>query len=153
VRLGDRDQALRQFEWDAAVACGAMAALALALGRGRPAGAVSVLAGGGLMALSYWAIKGGVDVVVNLVGRHDRDKAPDASPEREGVPALPARRRVGLAVKFFTRYALLAVGAYVMLTCFRLHPVGLLAGAMTPFVAAAVLAVRSSRASSYREHP
>ena len=34
MRLGDRDQALRQFEWDAAVACGAMAALALALGRG-----------------------------------------------------------------------------------------------------------------------
>jgi hypothetical protein len=105
------------------------------------------------MALSYWAIKGGVDVVVDVVGRRDRDQATDASTEREGGPALPARRRVGLAVKFFTRYALLAVGAYVMLTCFRLHPVGLLAGAMTPFVAAAVLAVRSSRASSHREHP
>jgi hypothetical protein len=56
-------------------------------------------------------------------------------------------------VKFFTRYALLAVGAYVMLACLRVHPVGLLAGATTPFVAAAVLAVRSSRATSRREHP
>lgn len=143
MRILDRDQALRQFEWDAAVACGAMAAIALAIGRGRPDGAASVLAGGALMALSYWAIKGGVDVVVGVSSRAGL----------QPCPVLPPPRRVWLAVKFFTRYALLAVGAYVMLTCFRLHPVGLLAGAMTPFVAAVVLAVRSSRASSLREHP
>jgi ATP synthase I chain len=128
----DSDQGLRQFELDAAVSCGVMAVLALVVGRGRPDGAAGVLAGGALMALSYWAIKGGVDLVV-----------------AGGEP----RRRIGLAVKFFTRYALLAVGAYVMLTCFRVHPIGLLAGATTPFVAALVQLVRSSRATSRRKHP
>jgi hypothetical protein len=40
-----------------------------------------------------------------------------------------------------------------MLTCFRLHPAGLLVGAMSPFVAAAVQVVRMSRAAARREHP
>jgi hypothetical protein len=150
VRIGaDPDQALRQFERDAAIACGAMAAIALVLGRGRPDGAAGVLAGGALMALSYWAIKGGVDLVVEVAASA---RLP-ASARGPGAPALPTRRRVGLAVKFFTRYALLAIGAYVMLTCFRVHPVGLLAGATTPFVAALVQVARSSRAPSRREHP
>jgi hypothetical protein len=165
----DPDQALRRFERDAAIACGAMAVIALLAERGRPEGAAGVLAGGALMALSYWAIKGGVDLVVDLAARARLTASarepggratawPRRRAEREGgtpcsAPALPARRRVGLAVKFFTRYALLAVGAYVMLTCFRVHAVGLLAGATTPFVAAVVQAVRLSRAPSHREHP
>jgi hypothetical protein len=40
-----------------------------------------------------------------------------------------------------------------MLTCFRLHPAGVIAGATTPFVAAAVQVARWSRAPSRREHP
>ena len=126
---GEPDRFLRQFERDGAIACVAMAAIALVVERGRPDGAAGVLAGGALSALSYWAIKCGVDVV------------------------LTGGRRVWLALKFLTRYALLAVGAYVMLACFRVHPVGLLAGATAPFVAAAVQVMRSSRASSGGGHP
>jgi hypothetical protein len=172
------DRSLRQFERDAAVACGAMAVIALAVGRGSPNGAAGVLAGGALTALSYWGLKGAVDLVVGVAGRMGTRPVPDEAGQPVGVgraaetppagesagvpvepgetapagsasdPAIPAGSRIGLAVKFFTRYALLAVGAYVMLTCFRVHPVGLLAGATTPFVAALVQAVRSFRAPS-----
>jgi hypothetical protein len=156
----DPDPALRRFERDAAIACGAMACAALVLGRGRPDLAAGVVAGGCLMALSYLAIKGGVDVLVGAVSRpgplagaadDGAADAPDDGADTQ-VPGTRARR-VALAVKFFTRYALLAVGAYVMLTCFRLHPVGLLAGATSPFVAAVAQVVRMSRAAARREHP
>ena len=130
---GEADRDLRRFERDAVLACGAMAAVGLAASGGRWDAAAGVLAGGLLMAVCYGAVKGGVDA---LLGRRDG-----------------ARRRVRGAVKFFTRYALLAVGAYVMLTCFRLHPIGLLAGAASPFVAALAQVVRMSRSLSRREHP
>jgi hypothetical protein len=148
VRLADHDPSLRLFERDAVVACAVMAAIALAVQRGRPDAAVGVVGGFALTALSYSAIRGAVNLVVSLAGR-----SPPAPGESTREPPLPAGTRVALAVKFFTRYALLAVGAYVMLACLRVHPVGLLAGATTPFVAAAVQAVRSSRAPSRREHP
>lgn len=153
----DPDRLLRQFERDAVIVCLAMAALALALERGRPDGAAGVLAGGALMTLSYLAIKGGVDVVLAVAskaaGRTSGVEGAGGAGEAAEAPALPAGRRAWLAAKFFGRYALLAVGAYVMLACFRVHPVGLLAGATAPFVAAAVHVMRSSRASSGRGHP
>jgi hypothetical protein len=148
VRIADRDPSLRRFERDAVVSCAAMAAIALAVQRGRPDAAAGVVSGFALTALSYSAIKGAVNRVVSLAAR---DRAAAAGPAPD--PPLPPARRVALAVKFFTRYALLAVGAYAMLACLRVHPVGLLAGATTPFVAAAVQAVRSSRAPSRRDHP
>ena len=148
MTLGDRDPALRRFERDAVVACGVMAAIALAWQRGHPDGAASVLAGGMLMAVSYGAIKGGVDVLVQVAAA-----STEACPTGPEACPIGPRRRAALVVKFLARYALLAVGAYVMLTCFRLHPAGLLAGATTPFVAAAVQIVRLSRAPSRREHP
>jgi predicted branched-subunit amino acid permease len=134
------DRAVRLFERDAAIACIAMAVVALALGRGRPDGAAGVLAGGALTGLSYWALKGVVGAVVGRAGKSL------AGGEQE--PALPAGQRVLLGVKFLSRYALLAVGAYVMLTCFRVHPVGLLAGATTPFAAALVQVARAARTAS-----
>jgi hypothetical protein len=148
VKIADRDPSLRLFERDAAIACGVMTAVALVVSRGKPDAAVGVVGGFALMALSYSAIKGAVDVVVGLAGRSQAEEGGPGPP-----PALPAGKRVILGVKFFTRYALLAVGAYVMLACLRVHPVGLLAGATTPFVAAVVQVVRSSRAPSRREHP
>ena len=152
MRLGDRDPALRQFERDAVIACGVMAAGALIASNGRPDVAAGVVAGGTLTAASYWAIKGAVTLVTGVVG--PAATAEDDAPEKTaGNPPLSAGNRVMLAVKFFTRYALLAVGAYVMLTWLRVHPVGLLIGATTPFVAAVMQAVRSSRATSRREHP
>jgi hypothetical protein len=148
VRFADRDPSLRLFERDAVVACAVMAAIALAIQRGRPAAAVGVVGGFALAASSYSAIKGAVNLVVSLAGR-----SPTAPGDSSVESPLPAGRRIALAVKFFTRYALLAVGAYVMLACLGVHPVGLLAGATTPFVAAVVQAVRSSRAPSGREDP
>jgi hypothetical protein len=156
-QAGESDRLLRQFECDGAMACVTMAVIALVVEHGRPNGAAGVLAGGALSALSYWAIKGGVDVIVAVASKAAVDAAPGeagAGPtEPRPGPVLTGGRRVWFALKFFTRYALLAVGAYVMLSCFRVHPVGLLAGATTPFVAAAVQVVRSSRASVRRKHP
>ncbi|HEY3382312.1 MAG TPA: hypothetical protein VGK32_11125 [Vicinamibacterales bacterium] len=137
--LADADRFLRHFERDAALACSVMAVGALVAERGRPDGAAGVVAGGLLMAVSYGAIKGAVDAAIAVM-RHE-----------PGV-LRPRRRALVAAVKFFTRYALLAVGAYAMLTCFRLHPVGLVAGATSPFLAAAAQVVRLSRAPSNREH-
>jgi hypothetical protein len=153
----DSDRLLRHFERDGVIACVAMAAIALAVERGRPDGAAGVLAGGALMAISYLAIKGGVDVVMAVLSktavRTGTGGTAKGEDEIESRPALSTGRRVSLALKFFGRYALLAVGAYVMLACFRVHPVGLLAGASAPFVAAAVQVMRSSGVSSHRGHP
>jgi hypothetical protein len=148
VTIIDRDPLLGRFERDAALACAAMTAVALAARKGEPDAAAGVVGGFALVALSYTALKGLVGLVASLAAR-----AGAADAARDAGPPIPAGNRAILAVKFFTRYALLAVGAYVMLACLRVHPVGLLAGATTPFVAAAVLAVRSSRATSRREHP
>ncbi len=153
----ESDRMLKQFERDGVVACVTMAAIALALERGRPDGAAGVLAGGALAAVSYLAIKGGVDVVLAVASKGARPaeavgETEDGDQSGRG-PALTAGRRAWLALKFFGRYALLAVGAYVMLACFRVHPIGLLAGATAPFVAAAVQVMRSSRATSHRGHP
>jgi len=158
----EADRDLRRFERDAIVACGSMAVAALAVSRGVEA-PLGVLAGGLLMAVSYRSVKGGVDA---LVGRsHEApaqsatpgspqggEMAPDAQADGPGesgthphAGAMSFRRRVIGAVKFFARYALLAVGAYVMLSCFRLHPIGLLAGAVSPFVAALGQVIRMSR--------
>lgn len=153
----ESDRMLRQFERDGVAACLAMAAIALAVERGRFDGAAGVLAGGALTALSYLAIKGGVDVVLAVAskasGRAEAGAASEGGNGPEPGPALTAGRRAWLALKFFGRYALLVLGAYVMLACFRVHPVGLLAGATAPFVAAAVHVMRSSGASSRRRHP
>lgn len=148
MKIADPDPSLRRFERDAAIACGVMTVVALVVSRGKPDAAAGVVGGFALVALSYSALKGAVNVVAGLAGR-----SPSADGGAGAAPPLPAGKRLSLAVKFFTRYALLAVGAYAMLACLRVHPVGLLAGATTPFVAAVVQAVRSSRAPSRREHP
>lgn len=102
-----------------------MAAVAWALARGNvdvPAGVF----GGGLLAwISYRGIKGGVDVL-----------------------AGPVRRGTGMAiglVKFFTRYAILAVAAYVIMARFRMPPVAVVAGASSLVVAVALEALRGSQ--------
>jgi hypothetical protein len=95
------------------------------------------------MGLSYRALKGAVNLVANLAGRE--------RPEGGRESPLPARKKVVLAVRFLSRYALLAIGAYVMLSCFRVHPVGMLAGATVPFVAALAQVGRAALASSSRK--
>jgi hypothetical protein len=94
----------------------------------RPRLALGVVGGGVLAAVSVWAIRGAVRGVAAGVER------------REIGPNL---RRAAL-VKFFTRHAILAVTAYVMMLRLQLDPVGLVVGVSALWVAAAVEAVRSN---------
>ncbi|MEW5982145.1 MAG: hypothetical protein AB1806_07210 [Acidobacteriota bacterium] len=128
----ERDESLRRVERDAIILCGLMTGVALALQGGRPDGALGVLGGGALMALSYRAIKRGVDVLVRHAGAvsDTRDEA---------VTGRGSRRRV---VWFVLRYALLAAGAYVILIPLRAHPLGVISGVTAPVAAIALEAVR-----------
>lgn len=125
----ETDPLLRRFERNQALATVAMAAIGAFW---RLDFALGVLGGGLLMAMSYRGIKAGVDAIV------------PSGDERRTRPA-GAKRRALLAAKFVGRYALLALGAYVMLVLLRAHPVGLLAGATSPVVAAAAEALRVAR--------
>jgi len=108
------------------VVCGVMAAVAWALARGRMAAPLGVVAGGALVAVSYLGIKGGID---GLVGMTDGGA---------GGRFGPAFR----LVKFFTRYAILAVAAYVIMARLRLPPVAVLAGASSFVIAVMAEALR-----------
>ncbi len=121
------DPLLRRFERAAAIACACMALGALAVTRGRLDAAASVLGGGLLTAIAYWAIRSSVDGVL---------AAPAAA------AGAPRRRFAWILVKLAGRYALLAFLAYVMIARLRLHPLGLMAGASSAVAAAAIEAVR-----------
>lgn len=109
-----------------------MAAAALAIARGAPGPALGVLGGGILVGVSYRAIRSGVNGLVALL---------DQPVEGERRPN-PAPRPGWTVTKLATRYALLAVLAYVMIARLRLHPVGLLVGASSVVAAASVEALR-----------
>lgn len=137
---GDTDRALRVFERDSAAACLGMAAAGWALSGWRSDVAAGVLAGGALMGVSYALIKGGVGGLA---------RAADGA----GAPPGGRLRVIRSVVKYLTRYALLAVAAYGILTCFHLHPAGVLAGALSPFAGALGQLVRMSRARSRADRP
>ncbi len=137
---GDTDRALRVFERDSAAACLGMAAAGWALSGWRWDVAGGVLAGGALMGVSYAFIKGGVGGLARAIGG-------GSGPSRGRL------RGVLAIVKYLTRYALLAVAAYGILTCFHLHPAGVLAGALSPFLGALGQLVRMSRARSRAGRP
>jgi hypothetical protein len=119
------DSTIRRFEREAVIACLFFALLALVWPRGGVAAAAAVLSGGGVVALSYLALKGVVDL------------------------AIPGgKTRIWAMVKFFTRYVILAFVAYVMLARLRLHPVGVIVGATSIVVAAGAAAVRTIASSS-----
>jgi hypothetical protein len=118
--MPERDPLLRRFERDGTIACALMAGAALVWSGGALA-PVSVLGGGLLSAISYRAIKGGVDAVAAGGG---------------GRAAL---------VKFFTRHGILALAAYVMLARLRLHPLWVMAGASSLVAAAVAAAARFLR--------
>ena len=117
---------LRRIEQNAVIVCGAMTILTLILTRGRVMAGAGVVAGGALAAISYRGIKGGVDALVALAdGRKDAWKT----------------AAIGL-VKFFTRYAILAAVAYVIMARLRLPPVAVCAGASSLVLAVTFEAVR-----------
>ena len=125
----DVDASLRRIERNAVVVCLVMAGAALVIARGRPGPALGVIGGGLLVGLSYHLVKGGASAFVDTLG---------------GAPASRrSRGRMAWAVaKVAARYALLAVLAYVMIARFRLHPLGLLAGASSVVAAVSLEAVR-----------
>ena len=135
--MAEPDPALRRIERDSVIACAALAVAAVIITRGvdTPLG---VLGGGGLVAISYRGIKAGISTVV------------DSGPGGAGggsVAIGPHARlsRVGAArglVKFFTRYAILAVAAYGIMALLLLAPFAVFAGASSLVIAVMVEALR-----------
>jgi hypothetical protein len=118
------DAVVRRIERTALAFCGVMTMAAVALAKGSPWPGIAVLAGGLLIATSYWSIKAGVS---RLAGSDD------------AIARVPRAR---IAFQLAGRYALLALMAYVMIVRLRLHPLGLLAGASSIVAAVTVEAVR-----------
>lgn len=144
---------LRRLERDTLVIGGVMTAVAVVLWPRQPARAAGVVGGVALIALSYKAIVAGVAGL--WVGAQDHalpiENRPDigesAAGDQAGADAPPARPPAPRGfVKFFTRHAILAVGAYVMIARFEFDPMAMLAGVTAPALAATVEVVRTVRA-------
>lgn len=118
----------RRLERDTAIVLAASALAGAAIGGWRLAG--GVLGGGLLLAISYRALKRGVDAIG------------PPPPGHEGRPPVsPSRIALGLV----GRYALLLVAGYVIIGRLHLHPLGVLVGVSAVVVAAMAEAVRSWR--------
>jgi hypothetical protein len=134
--MTERDPVLRRVERDAVVACAVMSAAAWAMTGRRLDTALGVIGGGLIVAVSYRGIKGGIDALVGAM-----------SGETSSSGNRRAQAAIGL-VKFFTRYAILAVAAYVIMARLRLPPVAVFAGASSLVVAIAIEAARALRHKS-----
>jgi len=119
-------ESLTRVARDTAIACGLMAEAAALWRPGSWQVPLGVVGGGLLVGVSFWAIWGGVEAWTR--------------PRREGGSGAGFR-----LVKFFTRYAILAVAAYGMMVRLHLDPVGMLAGVTSLVVAAGLEAVRGLR--------
>ncbi len=135
------DPSLRRVQRDSAIIAAAAVLLALALQEGRPEGALGVLAGAGLMGVSYAAIKGGVTAIVQGTLEAGR-----------GAPGgHVSRGRVAwVLLKFIGRYLVIGLAAWAVLVPLRAHPLGLFAGVTVPILAIGIEAVRLARAPSKR---
>jgi hypothetical protein len=122
----ESDAMLRRVERNGVLACLAMAAVAWALTRGRAAAPLGVVGGGVLALISYRGIKAGIDALVGALSGGTNGRL---------------RTAFGL-VKFFTRYAILAAAAYVIMARLRWPPLAVVAGASSFVVAVAIEAVR-----------
>lgn len=122
--MAESDAALRRIERYSLIACAALGVAAAVATRGIEA-PLGVLGGGALVAISYRGIKAGI------------------TPLFESADGGGGSRSVAIGlVKFFTRYAILAVAAYVIMARLRLPPLAVFAGASSLVVAVAVEAVR-----------
>jgi hypothetical protein len=147
---------LARLERDTVIVGAIATAIAFTLWPEQPQRAAGVIAGVLLVAVSYAGIRAGVDVWLP-VGRETGES--DRQPAGAGAPVADdqgEKRRQGRAsrgfVKFFTRHAILAASAYVMIARFELHPVAMLAGVTTPAVAAGIEFVRIVRARGTGSH-
>lgn len=140
------DRQLRRIERDTLIVGGGLALGALLLWPSSPARAAGVAGGVALMALSYQGIRSGVDAV------WPRPGAGTAAPGEATTADSPdLRARFGF-VKFFTRNAILALSAYVMMARFEFDPMAMLAGVSTPAIAATIEFARTMRAGSDGSH-
>ena len=135
--VAEPDPALRRIERDSVIACAALAVTAGIITRGVEA-PLGVLGGGALVAISYRGIKAGISTVVDTGNGAGGGSRSVATGPHARLPRVGAR---GL-VKFFTRYAILALAAYVIMARFRLPPVAVFAGASSLVIAVTVEAVR-----------
>jgi hypothetical protein len=119
---------LERIVWATGLACVAIAVVFGAVRRDVISG-LSVIGGGALIGLSYWAIKGTVDAMIALRSGSE-------------TPVKPSRFAL---VKFFTRHGMLALAAYGMMVRLHLDPVGLLAGVSSLVVGVAVEVLRDFR--------
>jgi small-conductance mechanosensitive channel len=127
------DDLLQRLQRNAAIACGVMALAALILTREWRA-VLGVIGGGVLIGVSFVSIRSAID---------------ELAPDRGETGATPQRPDMGRAlVRLVGRYALLAILAYVMIARLRMHPLGLVAGASSVGVAAALEAGRLFRNKS-----
>jgi hypothetical protein len=120
------DAALQRIERHSLVACAALTAAAAIVTRAMVA-PLGVLGGGLLAAISYRGIKTGITAAIG-------GGPGDASGSRMAA--------IGL-VKFFTRYAILAVAAYVIMARLRLPPVAVFAGASSLVIGVTIEALRA----------
>lgn len=149
--MRDADPFVRRLERDAVIWAVLTTAAALALRPDQP-GLAAGVAGGGILALtSLWAIRASVDALLPRIALATAIAPPDQPRGEPGgephAKGTPARAGVGLAVKLAGRYALLALGAYVMIVRLRLHAIGVLIGASSLVAAASFEAVRVLRRS------
>jgi hypothetical protein len=138
---------LQRLERTAIAWCVAMTVLALVWRRGRLDVAIGVVGGGALVGASYWAIRSWVDRLAAHLG-HVSARTGAAQDAAEAEPAGAGREKRVLAralALMVGRYALLGLLAYVMIARLRLHPIGLLLGASSVVVAAAIEAMRATR--------
>ena len=131
--MRDADPVIRRLERDAVIWAALATAAALAIRPDQPGLAAGVAGGGILTLTSLWAIRASVDALLSRI-------APATA-----TGGAPARAGVRLAVKLAGRYALLGLGAYVMIVRLRLHAIGVLIGASSLVAAASVEAVRTLR--------
>jgi heme A synthase len=130
--------------------------ITLALWPGQPQRAAGVIAGVLLAAISYAGIRAGVDALFTSGGglrMSGKQPAGDGAVLADDHGGKTRRGRASRGfVKFFTRHAILAASAYVMIARFELHPVAMLAGVTAPAVAAGIEFVRIVRARGTGSH-
>jgi hypothetical protein len=129
------DLHLRRIERRALWVSALTIAVAAASGGGVRA-VLGVIAGTAIVAMSYTAIRAGVDAMVVSV----------ATSGAAAARATTSWAAVWRLVKFITRFAILGLIAYVMMVRLRAHPIWMLLGASSLVAAAALEAVRAPRA-------
>jgi len=129
--VAETDAALRRIERSSLIAC-AVLAMAGGIVTRRTDVPLGVLGGGALVAISYRGIKAGISA-----GFAANEAGSAGAGSTEGSRPIA----IGL-VKFFTRYAILAVAAYVIMARLRLPPLAVFAGASSFVIAMMVEALR-----------